>query len=190
MDAYSFGYKFCRAVLEKVAPSVEELRTRPSRLDELDMFLDLQFPRLSRLYIWMIERFNIQDGSTFQFPPPLQDNVGLRWLCARLPRPQLESLLRHNAKTLVELQLQIEVFDDLEFLISCGLGTGGLRKLRLIRGKGCVHNRADCKRQVDAVRCSLPGVAVICDWCCVSDKSCGVDHSIVHYYPRGGWDHY
>lgn len=166
----------------------------------MDLYLDLQFPNLHRLYIWMDERGNIQDELNFQFPPPLHDNIGLRWLCARLPRLQLESLLRHNAKTLMELQLQVGTCsshppawpmqcNDLEvLLVSCGVGTGNLRKLKLIRGAGSNHTRTDCEMQVEAVRCSLPGVGVTCDKCCISDKSCGVDFSMEYNYPRGAWD--
>ncbi|XP_034243710.1 uncharacterized protein LOC117646700 [Thrips palmi] len=200
MDVYDFGYDFCQEVLEKAAPSVEELATRHHRLHELELFHDLQFPRLQRLYIWMDERSNIGDESHFQFPALPEDSVGLRWLRARLPRPALLSLLRNNAKTLAELQVEVGTrsyhpptfpmqCDDLHVLLAdCSLSA--LQRLRLVRGEGSNHTRADCEEQVGAVRRSLPGVTVLCDKCCVSDKSCGIDYYRNYYTPKGEWDRY
>lgn len=202
IDVYDFGYEFCQGVLQKAAPSVEDLTDSPYRLEHLNLYRDLQFPRLHRLCIWMRKRSNILDESDFQFATPQQDNVGLRWLCARLPRQALGSLLRHNAKTLVELKLQVGTrashapvwpmqCDDLEvFLMDCGLHIGALRKLTLNRDCSA-HTRAECELQVQAVKRNLPSVTVVCDMCSALNRPRTFNYYIEHHHgTRQEWAEY
>lgn len=209
LDIWDYGYQFNKAVLEKTAPSLEELDVGEFRdLELLDIIKDISMPKLRRLNVWVrkiglsswrclnnetIPFLNCHHSmqvkfideelskSSLEFAPPAAGHSGLRWLRARLPRKALESLLRANAKTLLELHTDVgtprgpdpqcrpfEVrwplsCEDLDaMLVNCGMVS--LRRLVLSRG-GNHHTRASCAEQARAVRRALPGVIFECEFC-------------------------
>ncbi|KAK3923786.1 60S ribosomal protein L3 [Frankliniella fusca] len=168
-----YDLTFIKEVLVKAAASVEEIDFTLYGAKELEIFRNVHMPKLRRLRLWVERGDGENDYSPHVFPPPRSDDTGLRYLHANLPRPTLESLLHNNATTLLELNLPVGTahsnFDrwpyscsDLHELLSCCNGT--LRRLVLMR-KLYAHTRASCLEQVNAVRQSLPGLKVICEYC-------------------------
>lgn len=168
IDTYGDGYSFTRAVLEKAAPSLEqldvgELREFARDPQPLDLLRGLFFPRLRRLSV------AVEHGVDHGTEPLPALATGLRWLRAHLPRAALEPLVRANAGTLAELELTAGVGDDglADLVAECG----ALRRLVLRRGVLARHTRASCAEQVAVLRAAAAraGLAVVCEACC-SDR--------------------
>ncbi|XP_034234106.1 uncharacterized protein LOC117641103 [Thrips palmi] len=157
--------------------SLDVLRGAAATLEELDLWYPRAehlgvvhaMPRLRRL------RLCHDDTLAKQYPgalPALPQPSSLQWLGLNgLPRGTVESLLRAHGAALDELWLLVGTPGGAEWPKECRdlhglLGRCGVRAARLVLRRYWVsHEKAACRKQLDAVRRALPATLVQCSMC-------------------------